>query len=60
MINIRSSSAVIERFFSICGIIDAARRRNSKTDLFTTRALLKANYDILKKLNSTRKFTEND
>lgn len=52
LLNINSSSSSVERFFSICGINNKKNRSNIKTDLFTTRCLLRANLKILEKLNS--------
>jgi hypothetical protein len=51
--NICSSSAFIERFFSIAGIICESRRMNMKDDLVINRSLLKANMTLLKELNET-------
>ena len=48
--NINSSSAFIERFFSICGFVEDKRQMNITQDLFTTRCLLRANIKILNEL----------
>ena len=37
---ISASSAYIERFFSICGIISTQRNQNSNEDLFNARAMI--------------------
>jgi hypothetical protein len=47
--SINSSSAFIERFFSICGVINDCRRGNMDKDLFFIRAFLACNIDILNK-----------
>ncbi len=52
LINIKSSSSCIERFFSICGINSKKNRGNIGDDLFVMRCLLRANIDILKELNN--------
>ena len=57
LLNIQSSSAYIERFFSICGIVCHQRRLNMKylliliKYLLINRSLLKANLSILKEMN---------
>ena len=51
--NISSTSAVLERFFSLSGIVCSARRSNMKDDLIIMRSLLKANVKILKELNNS-------
>jgi len=51
LINIKSSSSCIERFFSICGINSKKNRGNIGDDLFVMRCLLRANIDILRELN---------
>jgi hypothetical protein len=50
LLNINSSSAFIERFFSICGFVQDKRRLNISIDLFKTRCLLTANIKILNEL----------
>jgi hypothetical protein len=52
LINIKSSSSCIERFFSICGFNSKKNRGNIGDDLFTCRCILRANIDILKELNN--------
>lgn len=47
LLNINVSSAFIERFFSICGIICKKNSGNMKDDLIITRSMLKANMKIL-------------
>jgi hypothetical protein len=46
-LNIPASSAFIERYFSICGIISNNRCGNMSPELLITRSLLKANIEIL-------------
>ena len=53
LLNISSSSACIERYFSICGFINKKQSSNSYTDLFLDRCLLRANISILNTLNKT-------
>ena len=53
--SINSSSAFIERFFSICGVINDCRRGNMDKDLFFIRAFLACNIDILNKLTPIEK-----
>jgi hypothetical protein len=48
--NIPSSSAFIERFFSICGVICDVRSGAMKDDLIQKRCLMKANFNIIKEL----------
>ena len=48
--SINASSAFIERFFSICGIIATQRNQNSNEDLLFDRAMLSANMKLLEKL----------
>ena len=52
LINIKSSSSCIERFFSICGFNSKKNRGNIGDDLFTCRCILRANIDILNELNN--------
>ena len=52
LLNISSSSAFVERFFSICGIVNKKNCQNITVDLFTTRCFLKANMKILNELTS--------
>ena len=51
LLNINSSSAFIERFFSIAGVITNKRRSNMKDDLLVTRSILKSNIQILEEMN---------
>ena len=51
LLNIPSSSAFIERFFNICGVICKKRSMQMKDDLIINRCLLKANMAILNELN---------
>ena len=46
---INSSSAFIERFFSICGIIGNKKNCNMSQDLFFMRAMLAGNIELLNK-----------
>ena len=48
--NIPASLAYTERFFSICGVVCKQRSGNSSEDLLITRAFLKCNIDVLKKI----------
>ena len=50
LLNRNSSSAFIERFFSICGFIQDKRRAKTSIDLFKKRCLLRANIKILNEL----------
>lgn len=50
LLNVPASSASIERFFSICGIVCDQRSNNSKDDLVIKRCLLKSNIEILDSL----------
>ena len=47
LLNISSTSAFIERFFSISGIVCENRRANMTDDLIVMRSMLKANMSIL-------------
>jgi hypothetical protein len=58
LMNINSSSAFIERYFSICGFVQDKRRKNISIDLFKNRCFLRANIKILNELN--KKEVEND
>jgi hypothetical protein len=53
LLNITSTSAFIERFFSISGIVCDSRRLNMTEDLIIMRSLMKANIHILTELNET-------
>jgi hypothetical protein len=53
ILNILPSSSVIERFFSICGVICENRRLAMKDDLLIERSLLKTNIKILEELSIT-------
>ena len=54
LLNIWASSAFIERFFSVSGIICDIKRANMEEDLIRMRSMLKANMPIL---NSTNEFS---
>jgi hypothetical protein len=54
LLNIQSSSAFIERFFSICGVVCTRRATNMEADLIIKRSMLKSNIDILDHLNNKR------
>ena len=45
--NIPSTSASIERFFSIAGIVNEKRRLRMRNDLITQRTMIKANMEVL-------------
>ena len=49
--NINCSSAMVERYFSICGFVQDKRKMNISTELFMSRCLLRANINILNELN---------
>ena len=51
LLNIQSSSAFVERFFSICGIICKKRASNMKNELIIMRSMMKANFHLLNELN---------
>jgi hypothetical protein len=51
LLNIQSSSAFVERFFSICGIICKKRASNMKNKLIIMRSMMKANFHLLNELN---------
>jgi hypothetical protein len=48
---IPASSAFIERFFSVCGVVCKNRCGNMSTDLIIKRSFLKCNIDILNQLS---------
>ena len=48
--NISSSSAFIERYFSICGFVQNDRNQNMSQDLFIKRCFLRANIKILNEI----------
>lgn len=50
--SIPASSAFIERFFSICGVVCKQRAGNSSDDLLITRSFLKCNIEILNEMNN--------
>ncbi len=52
LLNINSSGAAIERFYSICGILSNKRASNLSPELFITRCLLRANIHILNELSN--------
>jgi hypothetical protein len=47
LLNVPASSANIERFFSIAGVVSKPRTGNMKNDLLIQRSLLKVNLQIL-------------
>lgn len=49
LLNIPPSSAHIERYFSICGVICDQRSTNIKDELIIARSLLKVNIEIIDK-----------
>ena len=51
--NINASSAFIERFFSICGIICNKQSEYISDGMIITRNILKSNIDFLNKLNQS-------
>jgi hypothetical protein len=50
LLNIPSSSAFIERYFSLCGAVTTKRNGNMSTRVFIQRCLLKANFKVLEDL----------
>jgi len=52
LLTIPSTSAFVERFFSICGVVNDKRRTNMREDTFVARTLLKPNVKILNELRS--------
>jgi hypothetical protein len=46
--SIPASSASIERFFSLCGLIDTSRANRMSSDLFKIRCILRANIILLR------------
>ena len=52
MLNINSSSACLERYFSICGFNSRKDSGNTHDDLFISRCMLRANVKILLELNN--------
>ena len=52
MLNINSSSACIERYFSICGFNSRKDSGNTHDDLFISRCMLRANVQTLIELNN--------
>ena len=52
MLNINSSSACIERYFSICGFNSRKDSGNTHDDLFISRCMLRANVKTLIELNN--------
>ena len=48
--NIPTSSAYVERFFSICGIVNRKRAGNMSDDTLINRAFLKSNLNILNEM----------
>ena len=51
LFNIPSTSAQLERFFSISGLICDKRRMRMSNDLIIKRAMLKANLSLLSQIN---------
>ncbi len=51
LLNINSSSACIERYFSICGFISNKKSGNINNDLFVSKCLLRSNISLLNELN---------
>jgi len=54
LLNINSSSACIERYFSICGFCSKKNRANTHADLFVMKTMLRANINILKKIQKIK------
>ena len=53
LLNISSSGAIIERFFSISGVVCDLKRSNMTEDLIIMRSMLKTNMHVLTELNET-------
>lgn len=53
VMNIAISSAYIERYFSVCGVVCTTKSFNMKDDLVIIRSLLKANYKLLIEMRET-------
>ena len=51
LLNIPSSSAYVERFFSICGVVNRKRAGNMSDETLINRSFLKTNLEILSKLS---------
>ena len=51
LLNIQASTAFIERFFSICGIICSDKNSNMNDKTIIMRSILKANIDTLNELS---------
>jgi hypothetical protein len=60
LLNIPASSAFIERFFSIAGVVFPTRRGNSCDDLIIIRSLLKTNMETVESLNIEGDCDENE
>ena len=58
LLNINSSSAFIERFFSICGFIQDKRKGNITIEFFKMKCLLRANIKLLNELGIPEKDLE--
>ena len=48
LLNIPSSSAFVERYFSMCGVVCKQRAGNMDPDLIITRSMLKSNLKLLR------------
>ena len=51
LLNIQASTAFIERFFSICGIICSDKNSNINDKTIVMRSILKANIDTFNELS---------
>ncbi len=51
LLNIPASSALVENFFSICGLVCKSRVSDMKYELIRFRSLIKTNMRFLTKLN---------
>ena len=52
LLNIPSSSSYVERFFSVCGIVNRQRAGNMNNSTLINRAFLKVNLDLVNRLNN--------
>jgi hypothetical protein len=60
LLNIPASSAFIERFFSIAGVVFSTRRGNSCDDLIIMRSLLKTNMETVESLTNEGDCVDNE
>ena len=51
---IPSSSAAVERFFSICGSVCKKRASNINVELFKAKFILRGNFELVEKLEEVK------